>query len=212
MKPTLVPSGPSNASSDLRPEHGDGLVESLRSDDNMDPGLSGPNAGSSNGPIEFISFAATGRTRIPGPRPSSPPRRSHFNPRPSSSSSTAPDHTSGANNVAAPGPPKSSGSMGPPAGLVRRTRKSMKGFAFEIEESTRKESLIIPLPDSETPMIRKNKALREEQRRSSLGARGQRASSSLGKGEISESRGYYCSSSLRVAQTDLSLTEGHPFQ
>lgn len=45
----------------------------------------------------------------------------------------------------------------------------------------------IPLPESETPMIRKNRQLREDQsRRSSLTRRGQRASSSLGKGEISE--------------------------
>lgn len=47
----------------------------------------------------------------------------------------------------------------------------------------------IPLAESETPMIKKNRQLREEQsRRSSLGMRGQRASSSLGRGEISTSR------------------------
>jgi len=46
---------------------------------------------------------------------------------------------------------------------------------------------VVPIPESETPMIRKNKELREaQQRRSSLGLRGQRASTSLGKGEISE--------------------------
>lgn len=46
----------------------------------------------------------------------------------------------------------------------------------------------VPLPESETPMIRKNKALREDQsRRSSLGMRGQRASTSLGRGELSRS-------------------------
>lgn len=45
---------------------------------------------------------------------------------------------------------------------------------------------VVPVPDSETPMIRKNKELRAAQeRRSSLGMRGQRASSSLGRGEIS---------------------------
>ena len=48
---------------------------------------------------------------------------------------------------------------------------------------------VVPVPDSETPMIRKNKELREAQRRSSLGMRGQRASSSLGRGEISASIG-----------------------
>jgi kinetochore protein Mis13/DSN1 len=42
--------------------------------------------------------------------------------------------------------------------------------------------------ERETPMIRKNKELREAQRRSSLGMRGQRASSSLGRGEMSESK------------------------
>jgi kinetochore protein Mis13/DSN1 len=46
---------------------------------------------------------------------------------------------------------------------------------------------VVPVPERETPMIRKNKQLREAQRRSSLGMRGQRASSSLGRGEISES-------------------------
>jgi len=47
---------------------------------------------------------------------------------------------------------------------------------------------VIPIPENETPMIRKNKELREaQQRRSSLGLRGQRASTSLGKGEISKS-------------------------
>lgn len=46
---------------------------------------------------------------------------------------------------------------------------------------------VVPIPENETPMIRKNKELREAQsRRSSFGNRGQRASSSLGRGEISE--------------------------
>ena len=45
----------------------------------------------------------------------------------------------------------------------------------------------VPLPESETPMIRKNKALSEDQsRRSSLGMRGQRASTSLGRGDLSK--------------------------
>jgi kinetochore protein Mis13/DSN1 len=47
---------------------------------------------------------------------------------------------------------------------------------------------VVPVPERETPMIRKNKELREAKRRSSLGMRGQRASSSLGRGEISESK------------------------
>lgn len=46
---------------------------------------------------------------------------------------------------------------------------------------------IVPIPDNETPMIRKNRALREDQsRRSSQGLRGQRASNSMGKGDLSE--------------------------
>ena len=53
----------------------------------------------------------------------------------------------------------------------------------------------MPLPDSETPMIRKNQEMREAQRRSSLSMRGQRASTSLGKGEISESKTAFCSHS-----------------
>jgi kinetochore protein Mis13/DSN1 len=50
------------------------------------------------------------------------------------------------------------------------------------------EEAVIPVPERETPMIRKNKELREAQRRSSLSMRGQRASSSLGRGEISASK------------------------
>ena len=187
MKQKVVHSTSTTAPNGAARARDDDLVESLQSDDNMDPGLSSPHAGPSNGPIEFLSFAATGRTRMPGPRPSSPPHRSKFNPEPLPSNSAVHDGVSAMENVAGPSAPKRSGSMGPPVSVIRKTRKSMKGFVLEFEETTRKESLIIPLPESETPMIRKNKALREEQRRSSLGSRGQRASSSLGKGEISKS-------------------------
>ena len=73
--------------------------------------------------------------------------------------------------------------MGPPTGpFIRKTRKSMVGMQDLTSEA------VVPIPDSETPMIRKNKELREAQRRSSLGMRGQRASSSLGRGEISTYR------------------------
>ena len=74
--------------------------------------------------------------------------------------------------------------MGPPT-FIRKTRKSMAGTARDYDNS----DSVVPLPESETPMIRKNKELREAQsRRSSLGMRGQRASSSLGRGDISELR------------------------
>lgn len=76
--------------------------------------------------------------------------------------------------------------MGPPTGLVRKTRKSMRAIDIPSLEDDSMDSMV-PLPESETPMIRKNRELREAQsRRSSLSGRGQRASSSLGRGEISK--------------------------
>jgi hypothetical protein len=74
----------------------------------------------------------------------------------------------------------------PPGGFVRKTRKSMAsqldlGMDMVTDE-------MVPLAESETPMIRKNKDMRAEQsKRSSLSTRGQRASSSIGKGDPSES-------------------------
>jgi len=110
--------------------------------------------------VDFLNFSVSQRPRPSAPRPASPPRQ------PFSSSSTS-------------GRP----SMGPPTGpFVRKTRKSMRGMEDLMSEA------VVPVPDSETPMIRKNKELREAQRRSSLGMRGQRASSSLGRGEISTLR------------------------
>lgn len=47
---------------------------------------------------------------------------------------------------------------------------------------------VVPVPERETPMIRKNNELRDSQRSSCLGMRGQRASSSLRGGEVSESK------------------------
>jgi kinetochore protein Mis13/DSN1 len=45
---------------------------------------------------------------------------------------------------------------------------------------------MVAVPLTDTPMIRKNQEMRKEaQRRSSLGLRGQRMSSSLGRGEVS---------------------------
>jgi kinetochore protein Mis13/DSN1 len=97
--------------------------------------------------------------------------------------------------------------MGPPSDVfTRKTRKSMGAAMLPppvAESSTSQAASIgnglprgvlptdvaVPLPESETPMIRKNKALREDQsRRSSLGMRGQRASTSLGRGELSALR------------------------
>jgi len=66
-------------------------------------------------------------------------------------------------------------------GLDRKARKSLRGLGLG-----RVVDAVVPVPDRETPMIRKNKDMREQQRRSSLGMRGQRASDSLGRGDISE--------------------------
>jgi hypothetical protein len=61
----------------------------------------------------------------------------------------------------------------------------MRAMGLDMEDGSLDS--VVPIPESETPMIRKNKELREaQQRRSSMGLRGQRASTSLGKGEISE--------------------------
>jgi len=77
--------------------------------------------------------------------------------------------------------------MGPPTGgFVRKTRKSM-AFQLDLGMDVGMDEMV-PLAESETPMIKKNKELRAEQsRRSSLGTRGQRASTSLGRGDPSES-------------------------
>lgn len=91
-------------------------------------------------------------------------------------------------------------SMGPPSEpFVRKTRKSMRGFG----EDDMSGEAVVPVPEGETPMIRKNRELREAQRRSSLGMRGQRASSSLGRGEISESTSQR---SIRLRRRLLSAT------
>lgn len=75
--------------------------------------------------------------------------------------------------------------MGPPEVFVRKTRKSMASTSNLTQGDFTDE--VITIPERETPMIRKNKELREAQsRRSSLGMRGQRASSSLGRGDLSE--------------------------
>jgi kinetochore protein Mis13/DSN1 len=70
---------------------------------------------------------------------------------------------------------------------------------------------VVPVPERETPTIRKNKELREAQRRSSLGMRGKRASSSLGRGEISESKRHHdagTSMQSRTVLTDVGIP--HP--
>jgi kinetochore protein Mis13/DSN1 len=67
----------------------------------------------------------------------------------------------------------------------------MAGFQVDLDMASalRGDDELVPLAESETPMIRKNKEMREAQssRRSSLDTRGQRASSSLGRGDPSTS-------------------------
>lgn len=78
-------------------------------------------------------------------------------------------------------PPSPGPSMPPPMSVPRRmaARKSRLGGA--IMDS------VVPLPISDTPVIDKNRDMRrgEGERRDSLGMRGQRASSSFGRGEPS---------------------------
>jgi hypothetical protein len=63
----------------------------------------------------------------------------------------------------------------------------MAGLQMDLAREEASDSMV-PLAESETPMIRKNKELREAQsRRSSLGMRGHRASTSLGRGDASKS-------------------------
>jgi kinetochore protein Mis13/DSN1 len=103
-------------------------------------------------------------------------------PRPSMPRLPSPERT-----ISVPGLAPTWGSksvMGPPEVFVRKTRKSMGVNQLPLE--IRGDDELVPLPESETPMIRKNKELREAQsRRSSLGMRGQRSSSSLGRGDLS---------------------------
>ncbi|WWC71366.1 uncharacterized protein I206_105321 [Kwoniella pini CBS 10737] len=112
--------------------------------------------------VDGLNIPNAQPSRPSGPRPRSPPRRTF-------SASQTPVSTS-----AHP--------MGPPKGsFVRKTRQSM-GLSRVAELS--KES-VVPVMESETPIIRKNQELRGQQaRRSSLDHRGGRASSSWGRGEI----------------------------
>ncbi|KAK8854615.1 hypothetical protein IAR55_003354 [Kwoniella newhampshirensis] len=113
--------------------------------------------------VDNLRFSTSARPRPSAPRPTSPPRRTFAG----SSSSAA-------------GPSKTSATMGPPSGtFVRKTRKSVSRLQELSKES------VVPVMESETPVIRKNQELRGQQaRRSSLDHRGGRASSSWGKGEI----------------------------
>ncbi|KAL1405778.1 hypothetical protein Q8F55_007451 [Vanrija albida] len=74
-----------------------------------------------------------------------------------------------------PGSPPGSWAMGPPAS-VRRGRRSTRALG----------DMVVPLPIADTPIISRNRDMRNEMdRRSSLTMRGKRASSSFGRGEPS---------------------------
>lgn len=135
------------------------------SDDRPVASSSYPSASSSSSSSrrpEYLGASTSLSARVDIPRPLSPP--------PALGASTS----------------RRKSNMGPPSEpFVRKTRKSMSRLGLipaDLGGDTE-----VPLPESETPMIRKNRQLRDDQsRRSSLGMRGQRASSSLGRGEISE--------------------------
>ncbi|WVF67485.1 hypothetical protein IAT40_002241 [Kwoniella sp. CBS 6097] len=112
--------------------------------------------------VNGLNVPASHRPTSSAPRPTSPPRR------------TFPTHASSSQQA-------SKSSMGPPKGFVRKTRQSMSARnRYETSEDS-----VVPVLQSETPVIRKNQELRGQQaRRSSLDHRGGRASSSWGRGEI----------------------------
>ncbi|OXG19115.1 kinetochore protein Mis13/DSN1 [Cryptococcus neoformans Ze90-1] len=118
--------------------------------------------------VQYLTFSKSSKPRPSAPRPSSPPRRTF------ASSSAAP-----ASRTPSASAPTRSGTMGPPTTFVRKTRKSM-GRVQELSKD-----MVMPIMDSETPVIRKNQELRGQQaRRSSMDHRGGRASSSWGRGDI----------------------------
>ncbi|KIY35999.1 kinetochore protein Mis13/DSN1 [Cryptococcus gattii E566] len=113
--------------------------------------------------VQYLTFSKSSKPRPSAPRPSSPPRRTF-----ASSSAAASLRTPSANALI------KSGTMGPPTGFVRKTRKSM-GRVQELSKD-----VMMPIMDSETPVIRKNQELRGQQaRRSSMDHRGGRASSTM---------------------------------
>nr|XP_018261691.1 uncharacterized protein I303_06132 [Kwoniella dejecticola CBS 10117]OBR83849.1 hypothetical protein I303_06132 [Kwoniella dejecticola CBS 10117] len=116
--------------------------------------------------VDGLNIPHSQPSRPSAPRPRSPPRRSF-------SASHSQQYASTSTSAQPMGPPKGS--------FVRKTRQSM-GLSRVAELS--KES-VVPVMESETPIIRKNQELRGQQaRRSSLDHRGSRASSSWGRGEI----------------------------
>ncbi|WVO14528.1 hypothetical protein L204_102163 [Cryptococcus depauperatus] len=115
--------------------------------------------------VQHLTFSKSHKPRPSAPQPSSPPRLTFGSSNLASSSKT----------------PVSSSSMGPPS-YVRKTRKSM-GRTSRMHEL--QKDMVLPIMESETPVIRKNQELRGQQaRRSSLDQRGGRASSSWGRGDI----------------------------
>ncbi|WRT68606.1 uncharacterized protein IL334_005584 [Kwoniella shivajii] len=110
--------------------------------------------------VQGLSIPSTHPQRPSAPRPLSPPRRTFSSSHLKSSIM---------------GPPPTTG------GFTRKTRQSMgKGRIGELSTES-----VVPIMQSETPVIRKNQELRGQQaKRSSLDHRGSRASSSWGRGEI----------------------------
>ncbi|KAK4689186.1 kinetochore protein Mis13/DSN1, partial [Tremellales sp. Uapishka_1] len=110
------------------------------------------------------TLTSTSRSDIVGVSKSSRPRPSA--PRPSSPPRNGFSTSS-----------RSRPSMGPPTGVPTRKSRQSRGLV-EVDS-------VMPIPISDTPIIKKNKEMRRDaERRSSFGMRGKRASSSFERGDL----------------------------